>query len=82
MNTTVSLTEQQETNRVIKGHELYINGQIEQISNDYEYIIAGKYYVEYFPISEVYTCNCGDATWRQVRCKHVIATEFYILNNH
>jgi hypothetical protein len=76
MNTQVSLSIEQETNRVVKGHELYINGQIEQISNDYEYIVSGKYYVEYFPISETYTCNCADHSFRQVRCKHIISVEF------
>ena len=73
MNTQVSL--QQETNRIAKGHELYINGLVEQIS-DYEYIVSGKYYVEYFPISESYVCNCADHSFRQVRCKHIISVEF------
>jgi len=78
---TMNMSIEQEANRIVKANRIYEAGLVEPISNN-EYIIAGKYYVEYFPISEVYTCNCGDATWRQVRCKHVIATEFYILNNH
>ena len=75
MNTTVSLTIEQETNRAIKGHHIFSQNLVEQIS-DYEYIVKGKYYIEYFPLSEAYTCNCADHSFRQVRCAHIIAVEF------
>jgi hypothetical protein len=77
MNTIISLTiEQQETNRIAKGYDIFTQNLVEQISNN-EYIIAGKYYVEYFPISDIYTCNCPDHSFRQIRCKHIIAVSFY-----
>lgn len=80
MNTKQELltqTVEQDTNRIVKGHEIYKAGLVEQISNN-EYIVSGKYYLEDFG-SDTYTCNCPDHSFRQIRCKHIIAVTFYQL---
>lgn len=75
----IQQTEQQETNRIVKAYEIYTQNLIEPISNN-EYIVSGKYYVEYFPESDISVCNCADHSFRQIRCKHIIASELYILD--
>ena len=75
---TQQLTENQEANRIEDGYRIYNQNLIETI-NDNEYIVSGKYHVEYYPIADTYTCNCGDHSFRQVRCKHIHAITFYIM---
>ncbi len=78
MNTEVLLTEQQETNRIAKGFELYNQGYIERLNNK-EYLVNGKHLViDYTDLGLV--CRCEDSLYRNIeRCKHVIAIEFYLL---
>jgi hypothetical protein len=81
MNTTTLLiTEQQETNRIAKGYELYINRLIEKL-NDTEYLVNGRHIVtDYTDLGLV--CRCEDSLYRGIeRCKHVTAIEFYIMEN-
>lgn len=84
MNTQVILNEQQEQNRTIKGHEIYINGLVEKI-NDKEYLVKGKYKIEDLTIegdiNPYFICSCPDNQYRHVRCGHIIATEFYIIGS-
>lgn len=78
MNNKTQLSEQaieQEVNRVVKASQIYEAGLVDKISTN-EYIVGGRYYVEYYG-GGMYTCNCADHSFRQVRCKHIIAIQFY-----
>lgn len=88
--TTLLITEQQETNRIAKGYEIYNQNLIEPL-NKYEYLVKDKYIVTLFSKDEdiLSTCTCMD--WKHrinmvdidntFRCKHQIGVEMYILNN-
>ncbi len=78
MNRQVLLTENQETNRIAKGYELYNQGYIERL-NDKEYLVNGRHIViDYQDLGLV--CRCEDSLYRGIeRCKHVIAIEFYLM---
>ena len=84
MNNQLLITEQQETNRVVKGYEIYNNGLTEKL-NDRVYIVKGKYEVEDLTTKEdiepVYICSCPDYRYRQVQCAHITAVQFYQLEN-
>lgn len=84
MNTTSILTIEQETNRAVKGHEIYINGLVEKLNNPREYEVKGKYIVEDLTtdqdIEPYFKCSCGDHVYRGVICCHIIAVQFYILD--
>ena len=75
---SVVLTENQETDRVAKGYELFNRGYIEQL-NDKEYLVNHKHIVtDYIDLGLI--CRCEDSYIRGVeRCKHVIAIEFFLL---
>ena len=85
MNIIQELNIEQESNRVIKGNEIYNNGLVEKL-NPRLYIVKGKYEVEDLTtiedINPVYQCSCPDHKYRQVRCAHIIAVTFYQLNNN
>ena len=79
---TMMLTEQQETNRIAKGYEIYNQNLVEQISKD-EYIVRGKYSVEILD-DDVYICSCPDYTYRSNKihsCCHIVSVQFYQLEN-
>ena len=76
MNTMMSI--EQETNRIAKGYELYINQLIEKL-NDKEYLVNERHIVtDYTDLGLV--CRCEDSLYRGIeRCKHITAVEFYIM---
>jgi uncharacterized Zn finger protein len=80
MNTQTLLTENQQTNRIAKGHEIYNNGLVEQL-NPRLYIVKAKYEVEDLgmigDITPYYKCSCPDHTYRDVKCCHIYAVTFY-----
>lgn len=87
MNTaTTILTENQQTDRIQKGYELYINQLTEKL-NDKQYLVNG-HLVEILD-DDIFTCSCNDFTWRCsqiidnnefMNCKHQIAIEFMLMN--
>lgn len=87
MNTLeqISVTEQQENDRVVKGYRLYNEGKVTQIEQNIFEVIGDKgdlYAVEDFSddINPVYTCGCEDYYYRHIQCKHITAVQFYQLN--
>ncbi len=84
MNTKQILTIDQETNRTIKGWDIFSQNLVEQI-NKREYLVKGKYVVEDLTMDDediipVYQCSCPDHQYRQVQCCHIIAVTFYNMN--
>jgi uncharacterized Zn finger protein len=84
MNIKQELTTKQEMNKVENGLGIYNNGLVEQL-NTREYLVKGKYIVEDLTtiedIEPFYKCSCPDHTYRGVECKHILAVQFYLLNN-
>lgn len=78
MNTMMSI--EQETNRIAKGYELYINRLIEKL-NDKEYLVNERHIVtDYTDLGLV--CRCEDSLYRGIeRCKHITGVEFYIMEH-
>lgn len=79
MNITQQLNEEQTTNRVAKGYEIFNQDLVEQI-NARLYSVKGKYEVEDLTTNEdinpVYQCSCPDFVYRHVQCSHIIAVQF------
>jgi hypothetical protein len=85
MNTTIQLSINQETNRQVKGWTIYNDGLVEKLDNR-TYLVKGKYTVEDLTmdgedIDPFFRCSCPDHNYRGVRCGHIIAVEFYIIEN-
>ena len=87
MNIIQQLTEQQETNRIDKGYQIYLQNLIEHDHiNPRLYVVKGKYQVEELTmegdIEPSYICSCNDYKYRGVLCGHILAVTFYQLNNN
>jgi exosome complex RNA-binding protein Rrp4 len=82
MNTIQELSIEQQTNRQVKGWEIYNNGLIEQL-NTREYLVKNEYIVEELTMDgePSYICTCKDHQYRHVTCGHIIEVTFYQINN-
>jgi len=76
------LSIEQETSRVEKGYNTFLNDLVEKL-DDRVYIVKGKYEVEDLTTKEdingVYQCTCPDHVYRGVNCSHIIAVQFMIM---
>lgn len=81
MNTKIQIVQtiEQETNRIVKGWNLYNNGNISYntTNNNFDVIGAKGDIYKVDIEGEIYDCSCPDHQYRQVICCHIIGTQFY-----
>lgn len=79
MESTLLITENQETDRLMKGQQIYNNGLITQL-NDKEYLIKNTYIVTHL-YDDIFACTCKDYEYREIKeCKHILSVYLYLLN--
>jgi len=83
MNNQNSLLIQKETDRQVRGYEIYKAGLVTKL-NESEYLVKDQYIVEDLDKTllnyDGYTCTCPDYQYNSgLNCKHIIAVTFYQL---
>lgn len=72
---------QYKEDRILKGREIYISGQIQRLDLD-SYLVKDKYRVDILD-GDKYVCECKDYQYRSdLYCKHIIAVQMYQMDGY